>query len=791
MIAINTQAQVVIKEKVEINPQQSITPDYAAPIYTPCGPWISSYDYYNPWQVVWNQISFAPDPYQQMFNFQDNRWGPGLQRRIYTLDPNNNYNLTIQQEEEYAYFTYGGFYDDITGVYVPMQYVGTALSGVPGSDIGATAWFNYVRDYPNGLYHNESKYRMRIKRDVPSGTEITMTVFNGQETINYHTRIEVPTFTIESSTDEDTLLHFYSRDIEFILNFQQSCQLDGYGGAYPEGIKFNVEIIQGQEYGNLYYPGTVAEPEQSGTSITNLEDQYGQGISIYSIKYKADGVQPDSLSPGIVTIRCSANDIDIAPVEVSFPVKYNEDPPDEGGYIIVGMDKQSYEPGDTAVIFNRWLTGYGEDIYFPVNQLFDVEITAGTEYGVLYDPYSGEVSGSLQNVLNGFRVLTSSSIAEDSVVIILKVRTRIGGGISTRMITNEKEELERRKIDKAEDKEPYNTESLIIGEEELEGYGNVLVKKDECDEEIVVCNNYQPPKFEDVGTITVLSENDPWQWIDKQGTLHTSSTGAACNYALPPGCGEVVFGQTYIMPSIGEPRVYNLLDDMKVTVCLDKNDPDNHYWNFSLDNFRVPLFSSHCPNQPQTCGYVDLGDGTNSSLLSQNITNCNDYNNVMSALFYWIIGPERMGMKPPYKYYFSAGITAHEKEHVEQIKKLLPLFWNGAGGFGRLKSKKIEKSDVNKCPEHALNKNEFDIRDNLKFDLENYFNALEKLMGYDKGGYSIAELDADELVRPIYDEIKKNIKNWASQQSWWCELRIIGLYGPQNYYDCTFDLCNP
>ncbi|WP_448522342.1 hypothetical protein [Schleiferia thermophila] len=482
VIAINTQAQVVIKEKVEINPQSNIVPEYPVAAFTPCGPWITSYDYFNPWQVVWNQISFAPDPYQQMFNFQDNRYGPGLQRRIYTLDPNNNYNLTIQQEEEYAYFTYGGFYDDITGVYVPMQYVGTALSGVPGSDIGATAWFNYVRDYPNGLYRNDSKYRMRIKRDVPSGTEITMTVFNGQETINYHTRIEVPTFTIESSTDEDTLLHYYSRDIEFILNFQQSCQLDGYGGAYPSGIKFNVEIIQGQEYGNLYYPGTVADPEQSGTSITNLDDEYGIGIANYTIKYKADGVQPDSLSPGIVTIRCSANDIDIAPVEVSFPVKYNDDPPDEGGYIIVGMDKQSYEPGDTAVIFNRWLTGYGEDIYFPVNQLFDVEITAGTEYGVLYDPYSGEVSGSLQNVLNGFRVLTSSSIAEDSVVIILKVRTRVGGGISTRMITNEKDELERREINKAEDKEPYNTESLIIGEEELEGYGNVLVKKDGCDD---------------------------------------------------------------------------------------------------------------------------------------------------------------------------------------------------------------------------------------------------------------------------------------------------------------------
>jgi hypothetical protein len=625
VIAINTQAQVIIKEKVEINPQSNIVPEYPVAAFTPCGPWITSYDYFNPWQVVWNQISFAPDPYQQMFNFQDNRYGPGLQRRIYTLDPNNNYNLTIQQEEEYAYFTYGGFYDDITGVYVPMQYVGTALSGVPGSDIGVTAWFNYTQDYPNGLYRNDSKYKMRIKRDVPPGTVITMTVFDGQETINYHTRIETPTFEIENITNEDTLLHYYSRDIEFILNFQQSCQLDGYGGAYPEGIKFNVEIIQGQEYGNLYYPGTVAEPEQSGTSITNLDDEYGIGIANYTIKYKADGVQPDSLSPGIVTIRCSANDIDIAPVEVSFPVKYNEDPPDEGGYIIVGMDKQSYEPGDTAVIFNRWLTGYGEDIYFPVNQLFDVEITAGTEYGVLYDPYSGEVSGSLQNVLNGFRVITSSSIAEDSVVIILKVRTRVGGGISTRMITNEKEETERREIDKAEDKEPYNTESLIIGEEELEGFGRIVVKKDECDD----ANQCETP-------MSFPSFN-----------LIENSSQDVCNNRTS-------------LKSYFSPLLENAIRNFDIDVCFNS---DLGFWEFSFTN-NNNLFID--------C-LLDICDSNINNMLEILIDDVHNFptnwgcTRVKSDLRKHIT----YGLTQPNSHTLRSILLAHENEHKKDFEELL------------------------------------------------------------------------------------------------------------------------
>ncbi|WP_337871654.1 hypothetical protein [Ignavibacterium sp.] len=575
---------------MEINPQSNIVPEYPVAAFTPCGPWITSYDEFNPWQVVWNQISFAPDPYQQMFNFQDNRYGPGLQRRTYKFDPDKTYNITLIQDDQYAYFTYGGFYDNSTGSYVPIQYVGSSLSGVPGSDLGATGLYDYSRDYPNGLYHNDSKYRMKIKRDVPPGTEITVVAFDGQQTINYHTRVETPTFTIESITDEDTLLHYYSREIEFRLNFQQSggsCQLDGYGGAYPVGIKFNVEIVQGQEYGNLYYPGTVAEPEQSGTSITNIDDEYGIGIANYTIKYKADGMQPDSLNPGIVTIRCSANDLDIAPVEVSFPVKYNTDPPEEGGIILVNFNKDSFAPGDTATTNCKWLTAYNELLDFPAEQSFNVVITGGSEFGMLLDPNTGTIADNLQGVSNGFKVITATSIPYDSVIIRLKVNSSVGNSGFSRMITNQFPKSEIKENNIADNDNGTKTITpdffIITPGQEIEGFGDIIVKEDECD--TYQCNE------------VIMKPNLTYEnYID--GTFGTT----ACIDVIPDrgtGVFQTVTKATY--------RSYNQYFDLNnIKACYDIN---LNRWKFGHKLFLYPYFKvilDTCPNNAIQFGYKPI-----------------------------------------------------------------------------------------------------------------------------------------------------------------------------------------
>jgi len=595
-------AQIKIKERVEIDPQKNLPYYYPAPQFTPCGPWISSYDRLNPWQVIWNNTYFAPDPYQQMFNFQDNRYGPGLGRRNYLLDPNKNYSLTIQQSGEYAYFTYGGFYDTQTGNYVPIEYIGPTISNVSGSDIGVTGWFDYVRDYPSGLYNNNSKYLMKIKRNVPAGTEIIMSVFDGQETINYHSRIEIPTFSITSTTEEDTLLHYYSREVEFLLDFQKSsgsCQLDGYGGAYPVGIKFYVEIVQGQAYGNLYYPGTVAEPEQSGILISDLEEEDGVGITNYSIRYKADGLQPDSLTPGTVTIRCSSNDLVISPLEVSFPVKYNEDPPDEGGYIIVGMDKQSYEPGDTVSINCKWLTGYNELVDFPAEQSFNVMITGGGEFGMLLDPNTGVIADNLLGVNNGFKVITATSIPYDSVVIRIKVSTSMGGNSASRMITNQnpKSEIKESNTVDIYDNTEILTPDISIGDpgQDIEGFGDVIVKKDECDN-IKKCAGYitiipkinteNEPVFFD-GTDYTFVKKDPCELGSWGGHFTLPHKEFVKNSLVSDVCydNEQDLLRFYIIDSIKivtlwgycqRPEEYTLIDNIS-EVSSDYLCPDNKF----------------------------------------------------------------------------------------------------------------------------------------------------------------------------------------------------------------------
>ena len=500
-------AQVIIKEKVEINPQ-TINPDYPIAAFTPCGPFIFSTDELNPWQVVWNSSRFYPDPYQQLFNFQDNWMDANkTHRRIYGFLAGTNYSITIQQDEEYCYFTYGNFWDSNTGQYVPESYVGTTLTEVSADElIGEGFW---VDPYEGRPYEKQSPahYQLRIKRDIPAGTTVTISatgLYNNQtKTINYITRIETPTFTIQNDTPEDTLLHYYSRDVSFYLKFQDRPNwcTDGWGGAYPTGIKFIVEIVQGQEYGNLYYPGTVAVPEQFGTSITNLDDEYGTGITNYTIKYKADGVQPDSLTPGIVTIRCSASDLDIAPVEVSFPVKYNTDPPEEGGIILVNFNKESFSPGDTATTSSKWLTAYNELLDFPAEQSFNVEITGGSEFGMLFDPNTGTVSDNLQGVSNGFKVITATSIPYDSVVIRLKVNTSVELNNSSKIITNQNPKSEIKENNIADNDNGTKTITpdffIITPGQEIEGFGEVIIKKDGdwCDSMIICTSNEYLPNI--------------------------------------------------------------------------------------------------------------------------------------------------------------------------------------------------------------------------------------------------------------------------------------------------------
>lgn len=478
---------------------------------------------------------------------------------------------------------------------------------------------------------------------------------------------------------------------------------------------------------------------------------------------------------------------------------------------LVLIDPPNISTGETAVVTvkKQFYDGRIED--FPEGQLFEFGMMEGCAAGVLVS--DTDTSNYFNGVTQPVIFVAADSLESDEETV------KIGVGVveqnplakmqtKTNVLTQPKNRFRDENNTDAKDDE-ISIDAIIIGscfggdfESDKRGDENLLVVVNECDEEIVVCNNYQPPKFEDVSTITELGENDPWHWIDDQGTPQTTNTGTACDYDI--NANE--YGKTYIMPSIGDyasAPIYNRLDDMQVTVCLDKSDNQHHYWKFSVLNIRVPIFTAHCPTRPKTNGYVDLIAGANTDTLAKYIKNCNDYSNVMETLNWWRKGPYRQcGQSPPHKFYFSAGTIAHEKVHVKQLRDgsttafpvaSISKVMNGPLALKSLETFKLEKTiqGAYKCPEDALAQQKDRVRELLNTALYSANNLKRQ------GGYAVkfgcqdanSEFEADELARPKYDEIKKSIENWAKQQSWWCIPWPI--VGDDYYRGCDQSKCTP
>nr|HMN25642.1 hypothetical protein [Ignavibacteriaceae bacterium] len=450
---------------------------------------------------------------------------------------------------------------------------------------------------------------------------------------------------------------------------------------------------------------------------------------------------------------------------------------------IVEIDPPIVSAGDTARIIPKYVNETGDTVEFSSEQTFELGMLDGCVLGKLSS--AGIDTNYFYGVTQPFYFIADSSADSGTVNIRVGV---IDMNQQNRSITNNNNIIPE--IDN-----PVSCANVSF-EENL--YANGIVVVGGCKQKTVICNNYQPPKLENVSSISILGENKPWNWKDDKGKNQNTSTGDACNYQMTNGCSDIMFGQTYIMPKIGDfasgtppPPIYNRLDDMKIVVCLDKSDPNHQYWNFNIENLRVPIFTSHCPDEPANCYYVDLGDGSDATLLSQYIKNCTDYNKVMHVLKdYWVFGPERIGGLPYEKYYFSAGIIFHENHHVDQIEKYLYLILNSTGGLKQLANKRIEKNNQYKCPEDALNAKKQEIKELIN-DFLYMINDLKTLMNKNNTGKYISEIEADKVASLEYEKIKTRIQNWAIQQSWWCELRPIGIIGNPTFLDCGLIPCNP
>ncbi len=597
---------------------------------------------------------------------------------------------------------------------------------------------------------------------------------------------QIPT-QIYVSDDQPIIVRYGTSGIQVKTN--SSYGSDSCWAEMPDSVKYKAVIIKGQNLGNLFDYNT----GNAGDMLINLSHNNGQIV----IGFVTEGENLTEVDTVIVSI--STTDPNINTVQAMLLIQPND--------INVTIIPSTISQGDTArvVLMKNGQNGLEP---FPPNKLFNVEVVNGTDYGLILDSLSNDTLTTFSNIPQGFKIIARDSTGIDSTKIRIKVTTEEEITLPAVRLTKEKqiEEIQNKSQTK-QDKEGELIEAFIgdLGAPILiEGFGDVVVKEDECDEEIVVCNNYQPPKFEDVGTITVLKSDTAWQWIDNQGKAHTTSTGNACNFNPLPG----EFGKTYIMPKIGDfspgNSIYNLLDDTKVTVCQDKNDPTDPIWRYSVENLRIPIFRDHCPAWAIANDYVDLLDGTNVDTLAKYINNCTDYIKVMATLNWWWNGPYfQAGQSSPYKFYFSAGIIAHENAHVRQMTdggtKVFPVgsiyseMNNGIKGFRALVKYKYS-AIVAKCPEDALIavQGTGTMEERIKIQLDaalTLANDLVSLGGQDNQGRDNSDLEADELARPKYDEIKTNIENWAKQQSWWCIPWPI--VGDDYYRGCDQSKCTP
>ena len=459
---------------MEISPQEIIS-DYIPPQYTPCGPYILQTDYYNPYQVIWNGGWFYIDPFQQLFNYQRNYY-------TYSLDPGHYYNVTITTGAEYCYIVKSGYWDPDEDEFYYPEIIGDELLNVQGIKlIGTGDWVSAIcsrweKENPPGYY-------ILFERDVPEGSEVIITIddLTVGNSINYHTRIEIPLMELENRTDLDTLYHFYARFINVEAKRSEiHSQCGACWGQFPSSVRFTIEVVQGQEYGSLYD----TETDEFALSFTNIETEWGSGfIFNYEdgerFKYVADGIQPDSSEPGLVTIRITPSDGNLNTIEFSFFVAYNEDPPEEG--VIVIFAEQQIAPGDTTQIILKKRSSDGTLEDFSQWDSFEIGMLEGCDAGqILVD---GVLAPYFEEVNQPIYFVAASDLTETDTV---KVRVGlIESSASRPMQTNKEREIITLRKNTTTQQKPFgeNTATYCFPGEIVwpkMGDGFVVVG-DECD----------------------------------------------------------------------------------------------------------------------------------------------------------------------------------------------------------------------------------------------------------------------------------------------------------------------
>jgi hypothetical protein len=259
----------------------------------------------------------------------------------------------------------------------------------------------------------------------------------------------------------------------------------------------------------------------------------------------------------------------------------------------------------------------------------------------------------------------------------------------------------------------------------------------------------------------VIGANYDWNWYDTNNYFLTANVGNPCNYDLSEQKGH---GITKALTKIpynldAEEPIYDIFEDLRFSVCLDQRDTENKKWQFNINNLRIPIYTSFCPRD----GWIDLGDGTDATLLNSMINDCLALGDVLYWLdVYWIPGQhlKKSFLITDRKYVFRAGVLKNEEYHVNRLKTNITLAINDSLYLLRTDDYKFSKELYN-CPKDVINLEKEKVRQLIIRGRASWPNKMEP--------QEIEEINSDIYSRDTFKQIRQNIIDWAKQQSWWDE----------------------
>ena len=270
-------------------------------------------------------------------------------------------------------------------------------------------------------------------------------------------------------------------------------------------VKYNVEIVNGQQFGHLIDPTT----KNRVSSLSNLNHDNGK----LDFEFSADSF--DVNSNNTVVIKISTNKTTIEPINVTYHVARAK--------IQVTFSPPTLVAGDTANVILKKINDDGTLSDFPADKYFDAQITDGKDYGTFISPESSDTLDQLSCVYQGFKFIANKKIPASQVQSTIIVNTTLftaskiipgKDGLNKNVSTDNKSISKLKKTTSTKD------------DEQLWGMGTVTITK----EGIKVYFDKANISTGDTATLII-------KWIDLNGGEFTYPAETKFEVGVEAGCG--------------------------------------------------------------------------------------------------------------------------------------------------------------------------------------------------------------------------------------------------------------